>query len=401
MNTGQIISGAGHLALIGWALIGGTFQSAPEPFEVIQATAVSEEDFAAIMDRAASPEAVANVDTPDPPAEGEAAPQVSPEADTAPEAAQPEAGEAAQADTAPDVTGITPPAPAEVEDAPPAMQAPSEDMAVMVPEESRRPQPRPAPRVAPEPAPRPEPDARVDDTTRPEVTPDEGAETVEEPSEATAPEEAAREIVTEAEETDEPAQAAPTASMRPRSRPDRPVPQDPPQDPPTEAAEAPREPRPAPEPEPEPERPTSDRAAIDDALAAALGGAQQDTGQDTSPDTGQGTERPSGPPLTGGERDALRVAVQECWNVGSLSSEALRTSVVVAVSMTRDGQPEIGSIRLAGSSGGGDAAAKQAYEAARRAIIRCGSDGFDLPAEKYDQWRDIEMTFNPESMRIR
>ncbi|MGM0661234.1 MAG: energy transducer TonB, partial [Pseudomonadota bacterium] len=127
----------------------------------------------------------------------------------------------------------------------------------------------------------------------------------------------------------------------------------------------------------------------------------QDTGQDTSPDTGQGTERPSGPPLTGGERDALRVAVQECWNVGSLSSEALRTSVVVAVSMTRDGQPEIGSIRLAGSSGGGDAAAKQAYEAARRAIIRCGSDGFDLPAEKYDQWRDIEMTFNPESMRIR
>jgi hypothetical protein len=98
---------------------------------------------------------------------------------------------------------------------------------------------------------------------------------------------------------------------------------------------------------------------------------------------------------------SLRVAVQRCWNVGSLSSEALRTTVEVAVSMTREGRPDIGSIRLVGSSGGSDAAAKQAYEAARRAIIRCGTDGFDLPVEKYDQWREIEMTFNPESMRIR
>jgi hypothetical protein len=42
-----------------------------------------------------------------------------------------------------------------------------------------------------------------------------------------------------------------------------------------------------------------------------------------------------------------------------------------------------------------------AFDAARRAIIRCGAKGFDLPAEKYAQWREVEMTFNPESMRIR
>ncbi|MDZ4134880.1 MAG: energy transducer TonB, partial [Paracoccaceae bacterium] len=45
--------------------------------------------------------------------------------------------------------------------------------------------------------------------------------------------------------------------------------------------------------------------------------------------------------------------------------------------------------------------ARQAYEAARRAIIRCGATGFKLPAEKYDQWRNIEMVFNPEKMRIK
>jgi hypothetical protein len=382
VNTGQIISGAGHLALIGWALIGGVFQSAPPPFEVVQATAISEEEFAVIMDRERAPEAVADVDTPEPPAPGEAAPSLSSEADTPPEAAQPDANEASPPDPAPDVSQITPPAPAEVEDAPPVMEVPQEDMAVMVPEVSPRPQPRPAPRVAPEAVERPEPDVRVDDVASPEVTPDEGAETVEEPSEATAPEEAATEIVTEAEE---PAQAAPSASVRPRSRPARPAAT-------AEAPvkpEAPAKPEAQPDTKPKPETPATDQSAVNDALAAALGQAQQST------------EAPSGPPLTGGEKDALRVAVQRCWNVGSLSSEALGTTVVVGVKMAENGTPEIGTIRMLSASGGGDAAAKQAFEAARRAIIRCGNDGFDLPVEKYDHWRDIEMTFNPEKMRIK
>jgi len=370
VNTGQIISGAGHLALIGWALIGGVFQSAPPPFEVVQATAISEEEFAAIMDRQSAPDAVADVDTPEPPAPGEAAPSLSSEADTPPEAAQPDASATPPPDPAPDVSQITPPAPAEVEDAPPVMEVPQEDVAVMVPEVSPRPQPRPAPRVAPEAVARPEPDVRVDDVASPEVTPDEGAESAEEPSEATAPEEAATEIVTEAEE---PAQAAPTASVRPRTRPARPA----------ATAEAP------PEEAPQPETPATDQSAVNDALAAALGQAQQTS------------QTPSGPPLTGGEKDALRVSVQRCWNVGSLSSEALRTTVVVGVQMAETGKPEIGSIRMLSASGGGDAAAKQAFEAARRAIIRCGNDGFDLPVEKYDHWRDIEMTFNPEKMRIK
>ncbi|MGI3210103.1 energy transducer TonB [Roseovarius tibetensis] len=382
MNTGQIISGTGHLALIGWALIGGSFQSAPPPVEVMQATTVSEAEYAAIMDRASSPDAVANVDTPDPPAPGTAAPAPNAPADAAPRADAPGGSDASQPDTAPDVSGLSPPAPDGIEDAPPVMQVPQDDMAVMVPEVSPRPQPRPAPRVAPEPAAQPDPDVQVDDVTQPEVAPEAGADMPEEPSEATAPEEAAPEIVTEAEE---PAQDAPSASLRPRSRPER---ADPPEDAPTATAEA----ETPPESQPAPDPPSPDRDAIEETLAGILGEAQQ------SPDT-PGT--PSGPPLTGGERDALRIAVQRCWNVGSLSSEALRTSVVVAVSMTENGRPRTDSIRLVGSTGGGDAAAKQAFEAARRAIIRCGTDGFDLPTEKYDQWREIEMTFNPESMRIK
>ena len=40
-------------------------------------------------------------------------------------------------------------------------------------------------------------------------------------------------------------------------------------------------------------------------------------------------------------------------------------------------------------------------ERARRAVLRCQRGGYDLPPEKYDQWREIELTFNPEGMQFR
>jgi hypothetical protein len=365
VNTGQVISGAGHLGLITFALFGGAFQSEPLPFEVTEVMAISAEEFAALTQGESVPEAVANVDTPEPPQDGEA-PALTSEADTPPERSEPEVAETSAPDEVPEP--VAPAPQAEVSDEPPVMEIPQEDTALLVPEVSPRPQARPAPRVAPEPVARPERDVQVDDVERQEVAPsEEPAEVVEEESEATSPEEATTEIVTEAEENDV-ADAAPAQLVRPRSRPSRPQT--------TETAE--------------PSAPETDNSAVNDALAEALG--QSGT---SSNDT------PQGPPLTAGEKDALRVAVQNCWNVGSLSSEALRTTVVVGVEMAETGKPVTSSIKMLSSSGGSGAAAKQAFEAARRAIIRCGSGGFDLPVEKYDHWRDIEMTFNPERMRIK
>ncbi len=106
------------------------------------------------------------------------------------------------------------------------------------------------------------------------------------------------------------------------------------------------------------------------------------------------------PPDPTSDRSFL-LRVMQCWNVGSLSSEALQTVVTISVQMSRDGRPETGSIRMIESRGGSDAAARQAYEAARRAVIRCGANGYDLPEESYDHWRELEITFNPEEMRLR
>ena len=101
------------------------------------------------------------------------------------------------------------------------------------------------------------------------------------------------------------------------------------------------------------------------------------------------------------EEEAFGLAVGNCWNVGSLSPGARATTVVVAFDMQRTGVPVTDSIRMVEFSGGSEADAGRAFEAARHAIIRCGRKGFQLPTEKYDQWRELEATFNAEGLRSR
>ncbi len=363
MNTGQIISGAGHLGLIFWVLFGGLFSPEPVIVETTDVSMITGEEYAALIAAEQAPDAVAMVETPELPEIDNTNPDLSSATDTVPDLSQPDTAQEAPPDTAPDVSQITPPDMAEVSDKAPELLPPNEEVAVMVPEVSPRPQERPSARVAPIPVAPSEPDVRIDDVAQPEVAPDETSQTPREQTEATAQDEASTRIVTEAEK------AAPSQSLRPQVRPTRrPEPAEEPQD--TQTAETPD---------------TSVKDALAEALAAST----------AEPST------PSGPPMTRGEKDALRLAVQQCWNVGALSSEALRTTVVVAVSMTKDGKPVTGSIKQLSATGGSGAAAQQAYEAARRAIIRCGATGYNLPRDKYDRWRHIEITFNPEKMRIK
>ena len=377
VNIGQTISGVGHVGLIAFAFFGGAFQTEPLPFQVTEVTAISAEDFAALTAPQNAPEAVSNVDTPEPPQAAETAPDLSSEADDAPEVDPPEVAEIPTPDPVPEVTEPEPAPEAEVSDEPPVLEPPEEEVAVLVPQEAEEAQAEDAPRVAPEPVAQPEPDVAIDEIEREEVVPDEAAEETAPEVEATAPEEATTEIVTEAEQL---AAAAPARSVRPQTRPER------------------SEPEAVPEVEPETETQSaeasevenSDTAAVDSALAEAL--AQSE---------GPSENTPQGPPLTAGEKDALRVSVQKCWNVGSLSTVALQTTVIVGVNMSEDSKPISSSIRLLSSSGGTSASAEQAFQTARRAIIRCGASGYNLPADKYASWREIEMTFNPERMRIK
>ncbi|MEM8578027.1 MAG: energy transducer TonB [Pseudomonadota bacterium] len=360
MHIGHVISGAGHLALVAFALLGGVFTSEPPPVEVREVSVISSQEFEAILAAQQPPGQVSEVAQPP----------------------QPEAPPAPATAPVPETRVAPPPAPERVavpqpEPVPDPLPTPPEpDVAVLAPQPAppqavepppapdTRPVPRPAERVAPTPVAPPPPEAAPDEIQRDAVREADSGEAREEPQEATAPEEAATEIVTEAEE-----RQAPTASARPPAR--RPSP--------PRVADAPDTPTDTP----------TDSDAVNAALAEALGGTEAPA------------PSPTGPPLTSGERDALRVAVQSCWNLGTAGTEVLNTTVIVAVEMTRDARPVQGSIRLVSSSGGSASAAAQAFDAARRAILRCGRNGFALPQDKYDRWQQIEMTFNPERMRSR
>lgn len=106
-------------------------------------------------------------------------------------------------------------------------------------------------------------------------------------------------------------------------------------------------------------------------------------------------ERDETADLPAGELETLKLAVAECWNVGALSSEALRTVVTVSFAINRDGTPRADTIRQVSANGGGEAATRQLFESVRRAIIRCGARGMDVFPGMY------ELTFDASSMRIR
>ena len=106
-------------------------------------------------------------------------------------------------------------------------------------------------------------------------------------------------------------------------------------------------------------------------------------------------------PLTAQERTAFVRQVAACWNTGGLSKVAQQTVVTVRFGLDPQGRPLRDSLQLIGAGKDTRQTTKDAYAAAKRAILRCGAGGYKLPLEKYEEWKDIEITFNPERMSNR
>lgn len=396
-RTGTIVSGALHAGFLLWLILGDWLFSARDlpPVEIAEVSIMSESDFQAMS--AAAPKA--SEEKPAEPVEQPAQPtaESKPKPKPAPEAKPVEVTEPLPEDLPVEAT----PQPLETPD--PVAPIAETEQPIPVPLSTERPKPRPIDRVASVPVDTPTDAPEIADTPTPEVsdepTPD--AQIVEEKQPEAAPEEATTQIVTEATETEDNApQLAPTSSLKPRSRPPKPT-DKPVEDKPVEQAQT----------EDTSDAPADDAAADAiaaavaeasdaDAIAAAVADAASEPSDTTSDTGGQGTET-SGPPLTGGELDGMKVAVNACWNVGSMSMEALRTTVVVRFNINPDGKPDASSIEMIDSVGGSGAAETQAFETARRAIIRCGAKGFPLPPEKYETWKTFEIEFDPDDMRLR
>ncbi|GLQ33780.1 cell envelope integrity/translocation protein TolA [Amylibacter marinus] len=202
----------------------------------------------------------------------------------------------------------------------------------------------------------------------------------EEPDKPAAPKETTTEIVTEAEESI--SALAPARSSRPEGRPKnlRPI--------------EPTKPEPEPVPAPEPD-PVDLAKEIEDQIAKDIAAAIAQADAEAPSSTPAAVE---GPPLSGSEKSGLVFSIQQCWNVPVGLKNDGDNVVTMKINLNREGRLEGEPTRVSPQSGSA-AGILQAYEAARRALIRC--QPYNLPDEKYETWREIEIVFNPRNMVLR
>ncbi|WP_298257676.1 energy transducer TonB [uncultured Litoreibacter sp.] len=366
-NTGTYVSGMGHAAFILYLIVGGFFVSRETDLdvEVSNVSIISGEDFEAMQAQSPGepdlpPAPVTPVDVDQP------APAVEPDTPSDPPPPTPDPIEPEVVE--PDPLPPEPVDPVETPPTPEQPEAPEVDgdpgATLIVP--NVRPVPRPAERIADEVVEQPDPEVEIGETDQDATAPAADPTPVEEAQEETAREESTTQIVTEA---DEPSTSAPTKSARPGRKPKAPAPQ---------VAE-------------------TTAPSLADSINSAVAEANTETAVSDNENPGGGTSSP----ITRQEEGAFILGIQKCWNVGALGTDALAVSVVVGFKLDQAAKPDVGSIKLISSKGGSGAAVDKAYQAARRAIIICGSDGYNLPLDKYDQWREVQVSFNATSKEIR
>lgn len=94
-------------------------------------------------------------------------------------------------------------------------------------------------------------------------------------------------------------------------------------------------------------------------------------------------------------------AIRACWNVGSLSEEAMDVSIRLGFDTTPEGEVIRETIEMTEFSNGTQDAAEEALVQAFAAIMRCGNNGLDLPRETHPIWQRVEITFDAGSMVTR
>ena len=364
MSTGAYISGAAHLLLILWVILGGVIfkDEMPEISDTTNVRLLSESDFLSLTDGRPEPTTVQEVATLAPPVLDNVVADASPGDAPTKTPDRPEISEAVEPDSTPEAPDLTVPE-AVVEDAAPdtPVAPPSEDMIALLPPTPTPGRPKDAPRVAPTPVPeapdiaQEAPEFIKPDAPSPEPTPDPDPQEDVPPA---APQEATTQIVTEAD-NQEP-EGNPVSSMRPRLRPQR-----------------------------------DTQTASDTSAAPAA--EPETTTKSEAPQTPADPALPVGPPLNFGEVNAFVAAMEQCWRPGMLSTAAASSTVVVGMKMNADGTPIASTIRMIDGKGPDDTSIKRAFETAVRAVRRCGLRGFPLPSEKYAHWAEIEITFSPDA----
>ena len=379
MSIGTYISVTMHASMVGWLLLNGNFESNPREISVTEVSLVSAEMFDIALNNT-PPEIEASIETAvaQPPVE-----EIAPKLSIKPDVPVMDREQPVMVSPQDDKT------PPQISEQP----EPLEDLVVILPSElisptvsptspdvlaiSLKPKPRQSNRITSKTVAPSEPEVDIGDFTRDAVSPQEMLSSEKKPQTATAPEASTSEIITEAEKPSKlprVAVLAPEQSVRPKRRSikiklDK-------------------------------EQPKQTEQTIDP-LAAALNEALTGSTNESESEASTESQKTFIEALAPGTIRGMQLAISPCWNLGASSSAALSTTVVVGMELSIEGKPLASSIYLVGYEGGDDASAQRAFETAQRAINDCGAKGFELPADKYSAWKKVEITFNPERMRVR
>ena len=101
--------------------------------------------------------------------------------------------------------------------------------------------------------------------------------------------------------------------------------------------------------------------------------------------------------ITATQIDAIRQKIRKCWIVPA-GVQGMKDLVVdIKMQISQDGTVTKADI-VDTSRYSRDEAFQMAAESARRAVLDPACNPLPLPADKYDQWKDLELSFNPKDM---
>ena len=110
-----------------------------------------------------------------------------------------------------------------------------------------------------------------------------------------------------------------------------------------------------------------------------------------------GAKAPLGAKMTMSEEDALRRQLEGCWNVpfGAKDAQDLRVEIFMVINPDRT----LRDAKVVDQSRyGSDSFFRAAADSALRAVRNPSCSPFDVPADKYDVWKNVTVTFDPSQM---
>lgn len=110
-----------------------------------------------------------------------------------------------------------------------------------------------------------------------------------------------------------------------------------------------------------------------------------------------GAKAPLGEKMTMSEEDALRRQLEGCWNVplGAKEAENLKVEIFMVINEDRT----LRDAKVVDQSRyNSDTFFRAAADSALRAVRNPSCSPFQLPADKYDVWKTVTVTFDPSQM---